>query len=261
MKRSVFCALVLMLAFSVSSFAATVPFEDLFDASGPKADWAADTGATFFNGTFETVSTDLDWRGTTVNPPAGSDGYFAKLAWAATGYMTAWRCVGQGTEKDYAIQCKVYAPIVNTADEPDDFLYQMIIFNYNAGGYGRLHFQFNENTTAIAKPRIRLQASHSGALVTRLTLLSPDNLTHQEKWYDVRLLVNATAKTTTFYMDGVEMGVADHSADTGFENGGKAGVGTYVDGDTAGLARTAYFDNFKWTELPPTSVSDWTMME
>lgn len=266
MKRNVLITLALMLVFSVSSFAATIPFEDPFDASGPKADWETDTAGTAFpNGVFSAVSSDTDWRGTTVNPPAGSDGYMAKLSNAPAAAGTAWRLVGAGTEKDYAIQCKVYAPVVNAESGADAYLYQMIIFNQNAAGYARLHFQFNENTTAIAKPRIRLQASHSGSLASRLILESPDNFTHQEKWYDVRLLVNATANTTTFYLDNVEKGVADHALDTrvegSFSNGGKCGVGMYINGDTAGLARTTYFDAFKWTNLPPTSVSDWTMME
>ena len=238
--------------------AAKVPFSDPFGPGGPVADWAADTDPTFFVGSFGGVTTsDLDWRGVTVTAP-GADGAFGKLAFPATGYSTAWRLVGDGTEKDVTIQTKMFVPLINTAAEPDDFLYQMVIFNQGASGYCRFHFQLNQDVVALpGGPRIRVQGI---GLTTFLTLTSPTNFTAAEKWWDVKLVVNNVNSTCEVFLDGVSRGIADCSAQAAaFNVGGKFGIGEYVDGDTAGVARSVYVDDFSVTANA--NISDWSAYE
>ena len=239
--------------------AAKVPFSDPFGPLGPVADWTSDTDPTFNNGSLGGVSSDIDWRGVTVSAPAGGDGHFGKLAYAATTYSTAWRLVGDGTEKDITIQTKMFVPVVNTAAEPDDFLYQIVVFNQNSGGYSRFHFQLNTDTGAIAAPRIRVQSGHP-TLTTYLTLTAPTDFTAVEKWWDVKLVINNTASTCEVFLDGVSKGVADCSAQSaGFNQGGKFGFAEYVDGDTGGNARSVYVDDF--SVVSNANVADWSAYE
>ncbi len=239
--------------------AAKVPFSDPFGAGGPVADWASDTDPIFFNGSLGVVTTsDLDWRGVTVNAPAG-DGSFGKLSNAPSAAGTAWRLVGDGTEKDITIQTKMFTPNVNTAVAPDDFLYQIVIFNQNASGYSRCHFQFNQDVPTLPAPRVRVQAGYP-TLTSYLILTSPTNFTVAEKWWDVKLVINNTNSTCEVFLDGVSRGIADCSAQAaGFNLGGKFGFGEYIDGDTAGVARSVYVDAFSVTANA--NVSDWSAYE
>ncbi len=262
MKKQLLLSMLLLSMIAVSGYAATIPFYDAFGASGPAADWETDSVGTAFagNGTLTTTAAEADWRGVTVTPPAGGDGYMGKLAFAASGYATSWRVLGAGTEKNYTLRCKMFVPVIDTVAEPDDYLYQQLIFASNTSGYGRMHFQLNLKNAdlGLTAPRIRIQVSHSGALVTKLALYSPTNFTVEERWWDVMLVVNNTGGTAELFLDGVSKGVAT-IAETAFADGGKFGIAEYVDGDCAGVARSAYFDQFRASDNA--SVQDWTSFE
>lgn len=260
MKQLLLFTVIMFCVAAMPTFAA-LPFEDLFDSSGPKTDWGTGTynGGLFgLNGTLSVVSSDTDWRGTTINPPDGNtDGYFGKLSFAATGYATAWRTTGEDTDTEYTLEAKIYTPLVNTPDEPDDYLYQMLVFYETAAGYGRLHTQFNLDTTVLpAGPRIRFQTTHGG-FQTPLVVSSPATFTATEGWHTFRVEISA-AKTANCYFDTTFLGTADFSGVAGAD-GGKYGFGTYIDGDTAGNARSIYIDDFKAFSTTP--VEDWTLYE
>lgn len=256
LKRIIAATMVLATVAAVQ--AAKVPFSDPFASGGPAADWATDTDATFNNGTLSVVSSDVDWRGITVNSPAVSDGFFGKLAWAPAAAGTAWRLVGDGSEQNYTIEAKVFAPVVNQPNNTsaDDYLYQILFFNVNANGYCRFHFQLNQGT-AIAAPRIRIQSTYGG-FFTPVALASPGDFTLAEKWWDVKLVINNTASTVETFLDGVSKGVGDFSTRPDFATGGKFGFGQYID-DPVAVDRTVYVDAF--TVTSNADVADWSAYE
>jgi hypothetical protein len=195
--------------------------------------------------------------GTTIDPPAGNtDGYIGKIEHAATTYATSYRIV-DSTEADYTIEVEMYTEIVNTPDEPDDYHYCMIVFYESADGYGRYHTHLNEDTSILPDgPRIRVQTTHGG-FTTPLVLNSPADFTASEGWHTFRIEIQD--KVATCFYDGANIGTADFSAVADANNGG-FGMGQFVDGDTGGVARAVYFDDFVVTPTGA-SVDDWTLYE
>ena len=238
------------------------PFSDDFETGEPKPNWDVDSVETTSvfgtRGDLVAVMDDVDWRGELIEPPGGN--YMGRLSWASPGTGTYWRLVGEPDATNYTVEADIYVPTIDAADPPDNFLYQMIVLSDNAGGYARLHFQHNVNTEAIDAPRIRVQTAYpSLATVTADAtedLLGDDS----EGWYHVRIEQDHDASTLMVYINGVDVydGILTVTP-AAFADGGKSGIGGFIFGDTGGLARSVYFDNFfagEWTD-----VGDWAVYE
>jgi hypothetical protein len=251
MKRSL-CTLILIVSFSATQVFAALPFSDPFASGGPAAGWIE-----WFNtgGTLTIVSTDTDWLGVTVNPPAGSDGFFGKSTFNAPGYAThGWRA-GEITDTNYTAQVKLYVPQVNTALEPDDFLYQQLIvyvdFDGGTGQYIRLHAQNNIDTT-VNQNRARVQVASSGFKKTA----AEANVFSGSGWHTFRAVLNGS--TGNFYIDDnlISDAPVDWTPEAPAVVSGQFGFGQYIDG--AG-ERSVYVDDF--SAVSNAGIADWTQFE
>ena len=205
----------------------------------------------------------------------GGNGYIGKMTAEGTAATTSGQLLGEYTDVDYTVQSWLWTPVVNTADPPDNYWYQMLVFyritdaQATTYGYGRLHTQFNLDTNEIAAPRIRLQFTIPG-FVTAATVVwtSPTDFTHSEGWH--KLKVEITGTTANCYYDDSLLGSSDWTSTVPERTAGKCGIGQYVN---AAATRSIYIDNFKaWTTggsepadptptPPPLNAQNWTYYE
>ncbi len=246
MKRILLAFAVLLLA---PALFAALPFTDNFEASGPSTDWAE-----WFNtgGTLTCVTSDVDHRSVTVNPPSGSDGYFGKSTFVAPTYATHGWIAGEATDKDYNVECKIFVPQVTGTAEPDDYLYQMLIFYVkpDIGQYCRFHSQYNLD---VAMNRVRIQIVN-GSFVK--TVAVTDTFSGGDGWHTFR--AELSGATGNFYLDGTLMTGAPITWTTEGPTvlEGQFGFGQFIDG--AGT-RSVYVDAFSATD--PSRISDWSQFE
>lgn len=256
---------LLALAFaglaSVASAQLTLPFTDNFESGTPAAAWDADTVANFTNAsgwertgtsTLASVTTDVDWRGVTISPPAGGGSRFAVLEYGGNAAQTVWRVLGNGTNKDFKVEADIYVPLVNSSALPDDFLYQNLMFYTASSTTGvRVHAHANSAGGAVPAPRVRI-GSTSFAIATPA-----------EGWTHWVVKVNHTAQTIEVDITGAFTLSTGATAATLPATTG-VGVGMFIDGDTTAAAngingpRQLYFDNFTVTSLA-TDVQDWSL--
>ncbi len=236
------------------------PFSDDFETGTPAPNWDVDSVETTSvfgtRGTLTAVDLDVDWRGVVIEPPEGGGNYMGRLGWASTGTGTYWRLVGQPDARNYSVEADIFVPTVDADAAPDNFLYQIMILSDNASGYARFHFQHNENLTD--GPRVRLQGVGLATVHDDPTadLLGYDD----EGWYHLRIDQDHDASTVTVYLDGVDIYEGPSTIEqASFADGGKSGIGGYNNGDTGGMERVVYFDNFFAGE--PTSLRDWAIYE
>ncbi len=268
MKKALLAALALTLAGGAS--AQILPFSDDFESGTPNSAWDADTAAnysSFNNGTLQVVSSDTDWRGVTINPPADGGSNFAEIEFAATTFATAWRVIGDGsfdgTLADYQVSCDMYVPVIDStlaSANPDDYLYQSVI-GAAQPAYTRAHFHIAEGGVEPTAPRIRIQTTYGGFQ----TPYNQPTVGFTEGWKQVDVIFDNTNATVDMIVDGVSVNggpLAIPAAE--FANGGGFGVGMYVNGDTTSAPngvngpRSLYFDNFSATAIGA-NVNDWVV--
>ncbi len=254
---------LLTLALGVSSLASaqlTLPFTEDFESGSPNAAWDTNTQSNFNNGwertgnsTLSAVSSDVDWRGTTINPPPSGGSFFGKLEFGATGFETVWRMLGDGTNTDYQVSVDIYVPLINDADQPDDFLYHGVYAYPVAPSVTgvRVHSHLNEAGGSVPAPRFRVES----------TAFNP---TPAEGWTTWVLKFDHTNQTTELDVTGaVSFSTGALSTPDLPTTGSGVGIGMFVDGDTVAAAngingpRDLYFDNFVVTPLGSTDVDDW----
>ena len=237
------------------------PFSDDFETGQVAPNWEADsTNNPSWDeaGMWSAVTEDVDWRGIIVEPP-GDSTYMGRLANAPSSPITARRLVGTNDATDYTIEADVYVQTVDADSAPDNFFYQMVIFGAQDGvDYARFHFHHNENLDD--GPRIRIQTRY-GSFDTVFESPTADVLASDEEgWYHVRLDVNSTDMELNAIVNGVDINGGPITINQGaYANGGKAGIGTFINGDTGGLERSVYYDNFFAGE--PVSVGDWAIYQ
>ena len=154
MKKAYVLVFILVMCLGVTAYGA-LPFSDPFASGGPDAGWTE-----WFNtgGTLTCVSSDVDWRTVTVNPPSGSDGYFGKSTFNASTYASHGWKAGEITDTNYTAEVKIFVPQVSGVAEPDDYLYQqlLVFVDQGAGQYVRLHSQYNDDTANRCRVQIVL---------------------------------------------------------------------------------------------------------
>ena len=242
------------------------PFFDDFESGEVAPNWEQDsTNNPSWDeaGEWTAVQEDLDWRGEMVEPPPGGGEWFGRLANAPASAITARRLVGTNDAVDYTISTDMYVQNVSADEPPDNFFYQMIIFGAQDGlDYCRFHFHHNEDEGTLPDgPRIRIQTRYA-SFDTILDEPTADLIGDDaEGWYNVRIDVNNSDMTINVTVNGVGLNDGDPITvnQAPFANGGKAGIGTYINGDTGGLFRSIYYDNFFAGEF--TDVGDWAVYE
>ena len=250
---------ILVFSALIISAAAQLQFVEPFDS-----DTIYNTYEEFWTDPSDLEVTTPGDEGIADSPEA--DGYFGKQTLAATGYASTGKVAGFETDSDYTVQAYIYTPVVNTADEPDDYWYQMLIFYRDEGGYCRFHTQFNEDSTVIDNPRIRLQITNPSFAYTEIWE-SPSDFTHSEGWHFMKAEITGT--TADCYFDETYLGTADWTADAATRDAGKFGFGQYIDGEGT---RSLYIDMFKayqgseppWptpTPEPVLGAQNWTHYE
>jgi hypothetical protein len=197
--------------------------------------------------------------GIPVNPEGS--GYMIKNGYNAEGYISAGVVTGNETDNNYTLQAWVYTPVFNTTAEPDDYLYQMLIFHRDANGYGRMHTHFNEDST-IDGPRIRLQITNPSFAHTT-AWYSPADFLASEGWHFMKIEVGET--TATCYYDGGLLGTADWTSDAPAKTAGKFGYGQYIDGAGERYVYLSEFKAYQGTEPPdpepPLEAQNWSVYE
>lgn len=271
MRLSFIAAVASLFAASAYTTApAALPFSDDFE-SGVAAEWGTATAGTAFeqatNGSALTaVTSDTDWRGTTINPPAGGGTQFGKLTYDSPGFSTCWRLAGEDTDTNYVTEADIFVPVVDSDPEPDDFLYQMMLVSVNSDGYTRAHFQYN-TSAGTPDPRMRVQTTYGGFQTPfNDTAVNIFGSAATEGWKNIVVEANHTANTITVTVDGTVLtGAAIGSLTTGYSTGGKFGFGMYVDGEDNPASngingqRSVYIDNFTAASLA--SVNDWAVYQ
>jgi hypothetical protein len=238
MKTNSILVLVLFIISAISLFAA-LPVVEYF--SSPTLD---NTWDQFWplSATLESVPAGTDG----IADPPGGNGYIGRSTAPNTGASSSGHVTGDLTDANYSVEAWVWIPVVNTADVPDDFWYQQLVFYQSVAQtapYGRLHAQFNLNTTAIAAPRIRCQTSDGSTFYTFPTSgwVHPTDFTYSEGWHKLKIAI--TGQTAVCYYDDAQLaGTADWSSTHPGITAGRFGFGQYVDG--AGT-HMLYVDNFK----------------
>ncbi len=227
---------------------AALPFSDPFDSSGPSTSWSE-----WFNtgGSLTVVTSDVDWRSVTVNPPSGSDGYFGKSTYNAPTYASHGWKAGDVTDANYTAECKLFVPQVSGTAEPDDYLYQQLLvhIDQDVGHYLRLHAQYNEDTYN----RVRIQMVEGGFAKT---VVADSFFSGGDAWHTFKASVNGTSGD--FYVDTTQIDSATITWATEAPNliDGQFGFGQFIDG--AGT-RSVYVDDFSC--VSNTTVPDWTQYE
>lgn len=264
MKKPLMMAMGLSCCMAAYAGAQTeFPFTDDFESGSPAANWDADSADTgvFNRGNLTALADDVDWRGVLIEPPTGGGDFLGRLDFTTPAAGTFWRLVGQGDATDYTVEADIYVPNISADAAPDNFLYQMVVLTQNDGGYARVHFQHNEDASTLADgPRFRVQEAYP-SFVTPVNSPTADVLgSDDEGWYNVQVLQDHTAGTMTVFINGVDVGSGPITiTGAAYADGGKSGIGGYINGDTSGFERSVYFDNFY--AGPETNVGDWAVFE
>lgn len=262
MKKMVLSALALSMV-SVASAQLSLPFTEDFESGTPNAAWDTDTQASFENGwartgtsTLSAVGSDADWRGSTINVPAGGGSFMGKLEYEAGGYQTVWRMLGDGTNTDFQVSVDMYVPYLNDAAEPDDYLYHGVYLYPAAPSTTgvRVHSHQNQAGGSIPAPRFRIGSS------------SFNPTTPAEGWTNWVIKADHTNGTVELDVTGAVTLSTGASAQANLGSGTGVGVGMFIDGvcnpapNGINGPRDLYFDNFSVTALT-SNVSDWVAFE
>ena len=246
--KSKIVVMIALFGCAVMSVYAALPFTDEFSSSGPNAGWTE-----WFNtgGSLTCVSSDVDWRAVTVNPPSGSDGYFGKSTYTAATYASHGWKAGDTTDANYTVEVKIFVPQVSGTAEPDDYLYQQLLVHVDqpVGHYVRMHAQYNDDTSN----RVRVQIVQSSFVKT---VSATGLFTGGDAWHTFKAVVNGTSGD--FYLDTTQISGATITWGTEGPDviDGQFGFGQFIDG--AGT-RSIYVDAFSATANA--SVSDWSQYE
>jgi hypothetical protein len=250
MTRVYVIVFVLVMCVGVTAYAA-LPFSDPFASGGPGAGWTE-----WFNtgGTLTCVSSDVDWRSVTINPPSGSDGYFGKSTFNASTYASHGWKAGDTTDTNYTVEAKIFVPQVSGTAEPDDYLYQQLLVFVDEGAaqYIRLHAQYNNDTLE----RCRVQIILSSFLKT---VSQSSVFTGGDGWHTFKAVMGDNLPQGDFYIDSTQISGATITWTTEGPTvtKGQFGFGQFIDGVGE---RSVYVDEFSAT-ANPTTVSDWPQYE
>ncbi len=250
MKKAYVLVFILVMCLGVTAYGA-LPFSDPFASGGPDAGWTE-----WFNtgGTLTCVSSDVDWRTVTVNPPSGSDGYFGKSTFNASTYASHGWKAGEITDTNYTAEVKIFVPQVSGVAEPDDYLYQqlLVFVDQGAGQYVRLHSQYNDDTANRCRVQIVLG-------VFQKTVSQASIWSGGDAWHTFKAVMGNNLPQGDFYIDSTLISGATISWATEGPTvtKGRFGFGQFIDGIGT---RSIYVDGFS-AVANPTSVPDWPQYE